>query len=115
MRRWFTKEADLEHWLKPFTGMVMVPGNRREHMTETRLFFDLYWQLLCLGYGEDQLAEYVIRKRWETHPPMPEGIAFVKMVFWLAEHKGLSPSKKFTPLFAPEHPRDVAKGSKSSS
>lgn len=94
--------------MQPFTGMVMVPGNRRELRTETRLFFDLYWQLLRLGYTEDQLAEYVIRKRWETMPPMPEGIAFVKAIYRLAEHKELSPSKVFTPLFGKLHPRQSA-------
>ena len=93
--------------MRPFTGVVMLPGCKREMWTETRLFFDLYWQLLWLGYTEDQLADHVIRKRWETKPPMPEAIAFVKAVYDLADHKNLMPSSAFFPHTKGNHPRQI--------
>jgi hypothetical protein len=109
MARLFQKESEVEYWMQPYTGLLMLPGYRRELHTNTRLFWDYYWQLLWLGYQETQLADYVIRRRWERRPPVPVEIAFAKAVYYLADRRGLKPSRAFNYFPEGNHPRDYMK------
>ncbi len=109
MARWFSKESEIEYWMRPYTGLVMMPGYERVLHNNTRLFFDFYWQLLLMGYSETQLADYVVRRRWGTKPPAPHDLAFVKAVYHLARHKQLRPSRAFNYFPDGNHPRDIQK------
>ena len=104
----FMTEAESEFLMRPFTGVVMVPGYRRERYTETRLFYDLLWLLLRLGYSEEQLVDFAISKRWSTRPPLPEKIAYAKAIYILARQNNLRPSPEFSPCFEDQHPRFLA-------
>ena len=95
MERWFCRESEIEYWLRPFTGRVTMPGYRHVLHTDTRLCFDLYWQLLELGYTEAQLADDVVFRRWGKGIPVPVEVAFTKTVYGLARHQGLMPSERF--------------------
>jgi hypothetical protein len=98
MAQWFQKESELEYWMQPYTGMVMMPGYKRVLHTDTRLFFELYHQLLAMGYQETQLADDVVFRRWGKGDAIPVEIAFAKTVFGLARHKNLKPSATFNCL-----------------
>lgn len=107
MERWFRREGEIEYWLRPYIGLVMMPGYRRVMHQDTRLVFDLYWKLLARGYSETQLADYVVRRRWDHDPPASEAVAFAKAVLHLARGQKLRPSPAFNYYFDPDnHPRD---------
>lgn len=105
---YFKNEKELEYWMRPFTGRVMLPGQRSVLHTDTRLFFILLWQLLCMGYSEVQLAEYALETRWSRTPPLPEALALAEAVYTLAEKQNLAPTEDFRTFLTPkDHPRHI--------
>jgi len=97
------RENELERWLKPFTGAVMLPGYRRELIERTRLFFDLYWQLLELGFTEQQIADHALEWRWPSQ--LPSEIALDQAVFDLAKEWNIGASDTFGVYSEAKHPR----------
>ena len=95
MAQWFDSTRDLEESLRPYTGALVLPGQRLRLKTSSRLLFDLYWQLLAIGYTCEQVAGHALAKRWESRPPLQEDLAFALAVFDLARHKNLVPSDCF--------------------
>ena len=89
------RDLQFEHWLKPFTGSVMLPGYRRELCKRSRLFFELYWQLLDLGFTEQQIADHAVEWRWPSQ--LPSEIALDQAVFDLAKQEGLQVGERFAP------------------
>lgn len=88
-------EHETERWLEPFTARVRMPGYRRQLFESTRLFFDLYWQLLELGYSEQQIADHAVM--WGARSQLPRELVIAQAVFDLAEHNSLSLSPAFGP------------------
>ncbi len=89
------RDRQFEHWLKPFTASVMLPGYRRALIERSRLFFELYWQLLDLGFTEQQIADHALEWRWPSQ--LPSEIALDQAVFDLAKQEDLQVGKRFVP------------------
>ena len=88
--------------MRPFTAPVRMPGYRRCLHTNTRLFFDLYWQLLELAYTEQQIADHAVL--WGHRSRLPGEIALAQAVFDLAAHRQLARSGEFVPCIAAPEP-----------
>lgn len=97
------RDNEFERWLRPFTGAVLLPGYRRELIERTRLFFDLYWQLLALGFTEQQIADHAVEWRWPSQ--LPEEIALDQAVLDLARERDLKVSERFDVYPESRHPR----------
>jgi len=63
--------------------------------SNSRLFFDLYWQLLELGYTEQQIADHAVL--WGHRSQLPGEITLMQAVFDLAEHKQIVRAATFLP------------------
>lgn len=98
------RDNEFERWLRPFTGLLMLPGYRRELVERTRLFYDLYWQLLALGFTEQQIADHAVEWRWPSQ--IPGEVALDLAVFDLAKQWNLEVSERFDVYPALRHPRN---------
>lgn len=90
------KDREIEYWMKPFIGRVRMSGYKSRLFENTRLFFDLYWQLLNLGCTEQQIADHAVM--WGARSQLPGEIALAQAVFDLAERQGLECSEMFIPF-----------------
>ncbi len=97
------RDNEFEHWLQPFTGAVMLPGYRRQLRKTTRLWFELYWQLLALGFTEQQLADHALEWRWVSK--LPDDLALDQAVMDLAREWGIEVRDEFDPFTEANHPR----------
>lgn len=90
----FIREAEIEYWLAPFTGTALLPGYRRVHLTETRLFWNTYWQLLSRGYSEQELADHAM---WwvVAHRPLPYEASFVLAMLDTGKQIGVDRPDRF--------------------
>ena len=86
-------EKQFEEWLRPFAAPVRFPGYKRGMFKSTKLFFELYWQLLAMGYSEQQIADHAVGF-WRISPLPPE-LALEYAVFHLANHQELECPERF--------------------
>ena len=60
----FDEENTLEWWLEPCSSWLTGYGYKDQKHTNTRVFWNTYWQLLDLGFTEQQIVDHTIAWRY---------------------------------------------------